>query len=180
MTRVILTYADYVAMPDDGRRYELREGELFEMPAPGIRHQIVTGNLFVTVRQHVLAHRLGVVLISPVDCLLSDTTVVQPDIVFVDAEHASHVTERAIEGAPTLAIEVLSPSIERTDRGRKLDLYARHGIPYYWTADSAARAINAYVLEADAYRLAARLVGEEPVTLPPFPDLLLEPAALWA
>jgi Uma2 family endonuclease len=133
MARVILTYADYAALPDDGRR-----------------------------------------------CELHDTTVVQPDIVFVDTPHASRVSERAIEGAPTLAIEVLSPSSERTDRGRKFDLYARHGIAYYWTVDSAARMIDAYVLEAEAYRLTTRLVGDQPAALPPFADLLLDPAALWA
>ena len=179
MTRVILTYADYAALPDDGRRYELHEGELSVTPAPGTRHQLVTGNLFVTVRQHVLAHDLGAVLISPVDCILSDTSVVQPDILFVEAAYASRISERAIEGAPTLAIEVLSPSTERIDRARKLDLYTRYGIAYYWIVDPAARVIDAYVLEGGVYRLATRLVGEQPAALPPFDDLFLEPAALW-
>lgn len=179
MTRTILTYADYAALPDDGRRYELHEGELSVTPAPGTRHQIVTGNLFVTVRQHVLARGLGTILISPLDCILSDTSVVEPDIVFVDAQHASRVSERGIEGAPTLAVEVLSPSSERTDRGRKLDLYTRHGIGYYWVVDPVGRTIDAYVLEAGAYRVAARLVGEQPAALPPFGDLLIDPASLW-
>jgi Uma2 family endonuclease len=177
---VILTYADYAALPDDGRRYELHEGDLSVTAAPGTRHQRVAGNLFVTLRQHVLARGLGEIFISPVDCILSDTTVVQPDIVFVDAQHASRVSERAVEGAPTLAVEVLSPSTERTDRGHKLDLYARHGIAYYWIVDPVARVIDAHVLEAGAYRLAARLAGDRPAALPPFGELLLDPAALWA
>ena len=180
MARVILTYADYAALPDDGRRYELHEGELVEMPTPGVRHQMVTGNLFVIVRQYVQVHSLGEVLISPLDCILSDITVVQPDIVFVDARDASRISERAIEGAPTLAIEVLSPSTERTDRGRKLDLYARHGIAYHWLVDPEARVVDARVLEAGVYRLSGRLAGERPAALPPFTDLLLDPAALWA
>ena len=180
MTRAILTYADYTALPDDGRRYELFEGELSVTPAPGTRHQVVTGNLFVTVRQHVLAKGLGTVLISPLDCILSDTSVVEPDIVFVDAQHASRVSERGIEGAPTLAVEVLSPSSERTDRGRKLDLYARHGIGHYWIVDPVGRTIDGYVLEASAYRVAARLAGEKPAALPPFDDLVLDPVELWA
>jgi len=180
MTRTILTYADYAALPDDGRRYELHDGELSVTPAPGTRHQVVTGNLFVSVRQHVLAHSLGTVLISPLDCILSDTTVVEPDVVFVDARHASRVSERGIEGAPTLAIEVLSPSTERTDRGRKLDLYARHGIPYYWIVDPVGRTIDAYVLGSGSYRLGTRLIGDHRAALPPFEDLLLDPAGLWA
>lgn len=180
MTRVILTYADYAALPDDGRRHELHEGELSVTAAPGTRHQRVTGNLFVILRQHVLARGLGEVFISAMDCILSDTSVVQPDIVFVDTQHASRVSERGIEGAPTLVIEVLSPSTERTDRGRKLDLYARHGIGYYWIVDPVARVLDSYVLEGGAYRLVGRLAGEQPVALPPFGDLLLDPAALWA
>ena len=179
MTRVILTYADYAALPDDGRRYELHEGELSVTPSPGTRHQRVIGNLFVILRHHVQAHRLGELFLSPTDCILSDTTVVQPDIPFVDARHASRVSERAIEGAPTLAVEVLSPSTERIDRRRKLDLYARHGVPYYWIVDPAARVIDTYNLADGAYHIGARLAGDQPAALPPFGDLPLDPAALW-
>ena len=180
MTRVILTYADYAALPDDGHRYELHEGDLSVAAAPGIRHQRVKINLFDRLLHHVRSRQLGDLFDAPADCILSDTTVVQPDIVFVEARHAARVSERGIEGAPTLVIEVLSPSSERTDRGRKLDLYARHGIAYYWIVDPAARIIDAHVLEAGAYRLTARLVGELPVALPPFGHLRLDPAALWA
>jgi len=180
MTRVILTYADYAALPDDGRRYEVHEGELWVMPAPNIRHQRVNLNLCDVLLHHVRSQRLGEIFVAPVDCILTDTTVVQPDIVFVDALHASRVTERAIEGAPTLVVEVLSPSTERTDRGRKLDLYARHGIRYYWIVDPDRRIIDAYALDAGAFRLAGRLTGDEPATLAPFDDLRLDPAALWA
>jgi Uma2 family endonuclease len=180
MTRTILTYADYAALPDAGRRYELHEGELSVTPARGTRHQRVVGNLFVIQRQHVLARGLGEIFIAPLDCILSDTSVVEPDIVFVDARHAARVSERGIEGAPTLAVEVLSPSTERTDRVRKLDLYAGHGIQHYWVVDPVVRTIDAYVLDTGAYRLAARLSGEQSTALLPFADLLLHPAALWA
>jgi Uma2 family endonuclease len=180
MTRTILTYVDFAALPDDGRRYELHEGELSVTPAPGTRHQRVIGNLFVIVRQHVLARGLGEIFVAPLDCILSDTSVVEPDIVFVEARHAARVSERGIEGAPSLAVEVLSPSTEQTDRGRKLDLYARHSIQHYWVVDPVARTIDAYVLDAGAYRLAAQLVGEPPAALLPFGDLLIEPAVLWA
>jgi Uma2 family endonuclease len=177
---MILTYADYAALPDDGRRYELHDGDLSVTAAPGIRHQRVKANLFDLLLHHVRRHGLGDLLDAPTDCILSDTTIVQPDIVFVDTLHASRVTERAIEGVPTLVVEVLSPSTERIDRGHKLGLYARHGIGHYWIVDPAAQSIDAYVLEGDTYRLAARLAGQQPVALPPFQDLPLDPAALWA
>ena len=97
-----------------------------------------------------------------------------------DASYHEFGTERAIEGPPTLAVEVVSPFSEQTDRRRKLDLYARHGVAYYWVVDPVGRTIDAYVLESGAYRLAARLAGEQPAALPPFDGLLLDPADIWA
>ena len=180
MTRVLLTYADYAALPDDGRRYELHEGELSVTPAPGIRHQRVKINLFAILLSHVRANRLGELFDAPTDVILSDKTVVQPDILFVDDRVAVRVKERGIEGAPTLAIEVLSRSTERIDRQGKLALYARHRVPYYWIADPVARVVEAFALEGGSYRVAARIAGGPPTALPPFDDLLLDPAALWA
>jgi Uma2 family endonuclease len=179
MTRVILTYADYAALPDDGRRYELHEGELSVTPSPGTRHQRVKINLFDILLRHVRSHHLGELFDAPTDCILSDITVVQPDILFIDAQHASLVSERAIEGSPTLAVEVLSPSTVQIDRRRKAQLYASHGVTWYWIVDPAGREIEAYALEGSSYRMAARLAGVEPIALPPFDDLLIDPAALW-
>jgi Uma2 family endonuclease len=87
---------------------------------------------------------------------------------------------RAIEGAPTLAIEILSPSTEHIDRRRKLHLYARHGVAHYWIVDPVARTIDAYTLGDGAYRVSVRLSGEQPAALPPFGDLALDPASIWA
>src|SRR5262245_17464915 len=100
MTRVILTYADYAALPDDGRRYELHEGELSVTPSPGVQHQRVKANLFVLLRPHIRAQGLGELFLAPLDCIMSDITVVQPDILFVSTADASRISVRAIEGAP--------------------------------------------------------------------------------
>ena len=100
-TRVVLTYRDYEALPADGRRYELHDGELLVTAAPGLPHQRVVGELFALLRQHVRAHRLGEVFVSPVDCILSDTTVVQPDLVFLESARSSTASPRGIEGPTT-------------------------------------------------------------------------------
>ena len=88
--RVALTYQDYAALPDDGKRYEIHDGELWEMPAPTVSHQIVLGNLFMALTTHVRAGSLGVVLFAPLDVILSDrpdeTTILQPDHVGIVAE----------------------------------------------------------------------------------------------
>ena len=178
-TRVILTYADYAAIPADGRRYELHEGEVSVTPAPSPTHQEVLGSLFALLSQHVKSRGLGKVFPSPIDCLLSDTTVVQPDIVYVASGSLPAIGRRGIEGPPTLVVEVLSPSTIQIDRGVKFQLYARHGVPHYWIVDPEAWSIEAYRLAEGAYDLSARLEGTQPVALAPFPGLALDPASLW-
>ena len=177
--RVILTYKEYEALPADGRRYEIHDGELSVTPAPSPQHQRVIGDLYTMLRQHVKSGGLGEVLLSPIDCILTDISIVQPDLVYLDTARASLVSNRGIEGPPALVIEVLSPSTTEIDRSTKRQLYARHGVPYYWIVDPGARAVEAYVLSEGAYQLSARVAGSEPVSLPPFPDLAFVPASLW-
>lgn len=172
-TRVVLTYRDYEALPADGRRYELYDGELAVTAAPVPVHQRVLLRLVVALDQHVRSRGLGEVFASPIDCILSETTVVEPDIAFVAADRASAVSGRGIEGPPTLVIEILSPSTAAIDRGVKLQLYARYGVPYYWIVDAGARTLEVRALAAGVYR---------PVTdgLPPFTGLTLDLPALLA
>src|SRR3990172_513522 len=133
--RVVLTYRDYEALRAEGGRYELHDGELFVTAAPGLLHQRLVGALFALLRQHVLERGLGEVFVSPLDCILSDTTVVQPDIVYIESGRSSLVSARGIEGPPTLAVEILSPSTREVDRGTKLQLYSRYGVPHYWIVE---------------------------------------------
>jgi Uma2 family endonuclease len=177
--RVVLTYKDYEALPDDGRRYEIHEGELSVTPAPTPDHQRRSGRLFTTLTAHVKARGLGEVFYAPVDVILSDTSIVQPDLVFVAADRAGAVSSRGIEGPPTLVIEILSPSTARIDRHAKLQLYARHGVPHYWIVDPDSRTIDAYRLAGDGYALVARGAGDEPLAAPPFPELTIPLAAIW-
>ncbi len=177
--RVVLTYTEYEALPADGRRYEIHDGELSVTPAPSPRHQRILGNLNDVVRQHVVSHRLGEVFFAPIDCILADTTIVQPDLVYLETSRLSLVSERGIEGAPTLVVEILSPGTTLIDRTTKSQLYARYGVPYYWMVDFEARSVEAYALAEGSYRLVTRASGKDSVSLPPFPDLGFVPAALW-
>ena len=177
--RRVLTYEDYASLPNDGKRYELHEGELSVMGAPSVRHQLILGNLYSIIRPYVLALGRGQLLLSPLDCIMSDITVVQPDLVYVDEARRTLLSERALEGAPTLAVEILSPSSRHIDRRVKMTLYAKYAVDWYWMVDGDALTIDAHRLEGDGYRLGARLEGTTARTLPPFPDLLLDPAAIW-
>lgn len=178
--RVVLTYQHYAALPSDGRRYEIHEGELSVTPAPSPKHQDVILNLAIALKAHVDARRLGKVFVAPLDVILSDRTVVQPDIVYVATDRVGRISERGVEGAPTLVVEILSPSTRETDRHTKLRLYASYGVPWYWIMDPDSRVVEAYRLEAASYVLIKRIAGDEPLSAEPFPDLALAPAALWA
>ena len=102
MARVSLTYRDYEALPGDGRRYEIHEGELSVTAAPSPKHQTVALNLAVALDAHVKANRLGQVFIAPIDVILNDSTIVQPDILFLGQDRLRLISQRGIEGAPTL------------------------------------------------------------------------------
>jgi Uma2 family endonuclease len=182
--RTALTYQDYAALPDDGKRYEIHDGELSPLPTPTTVHQIVLGEIAMALQSHVRSRDLGLVLMAPLDVILSDrpeaTTILQPDVLFLDRPRLSLISERAIEGAPALVIEILLASTAATDRGRKRELYARYGVAYLWFVDPDTRELEAHVLDSSGYRLAARASGTEAVDLPPFTGLGLVPASLWA
>ena len=177
--KVVLTYEDYVALPDDGKRYELHEGELSVTPSPGRSHQHVLGQLYRLLASHVDASAHGILILSPFDSIMTDTTVVVPDLTWLDDERRGRLSDRAIEGSPSLAVEIISPSSRAIDRRRKMALYAAHDVTWYWIVDPDARTIEAYRLESEAYVLHGTLEGDEPRALDPFPALRLDPAVIW-
>jgi Uma2 family endonuclease len=177
--RAVLTYADYAALPDDGRRYELIDGELIEMTAPSLWHQIVLANLVYALDAYVRERSLGIVLFAPLDVIFADTSVTEPDLIYIAPNRTDRMAPRGIEGAPTLLVEVLSPSNRGHDRVVKFGLYARYGVPFYWIVDPEGRELHAYRLEEGAYVLAMRATGTAPCSPPPFDDLALVVDDLW-
>ena len=91
----------------------------------------------------------------------------------------SHVNAGGLEGAPTLAVEIISPSSAGIDRRSNRQLYARYAVPYYWIADPPARTIEAHHFGQGQYRNAGTLAGTVMISLPPFPDLILDPRDIW-
>ena len=177
--KAALTYADYTALPDDGKRYEILDGELFVTPAPSGWHQVALANLVSVLDGYVRPRGMGKVLFAPLDVLFADTSIAQPDLVYLDATRTSLISRRGVEGAPTLLVEVLSPSTARTDRNVKFALYARYGVDFYWIIDPETRVLEAYRREGSGYVLAMSASGPEPCGPPPFEDLGLVVEALW-
>ncbi len=136
VTEAKLTYQDYANTPDD-ERYELINGELILVPAPNISHQRSNRKLGVQITIFVDQHELGEVFLAPTDVVLSDTEVVQPDVLFISKERRHIIMEANVQGAPDLVVEILSPSTAKRDWQAKRDLYAKHGVKEYWLADPA-------------------------------------------
>lgn len=176
--KAALTYADYAAL-DDGKRYELLDGELYVTPSPSGQHQLIVANLVSVLDGYVRSRRAGILLFAPLDVIVADTTVAQPDIVYLDDSRRSLVSRRGIEGPPMLAVEVLSPSTTSRDRRTKVALYARFAVPFYWIVDPAARVLEGYALEGSSYVQTLRASGPTPCGPLPFEDLALVVDDLW-
>ena len=140
-TRIRFTYEDYLQLPED-KRYELMEGEFYMVPSPGWSHQTILKKLFLILDDYVTSQRLGETRFAPLDVVLSEEDVVQPDILFISKERSYIITERNIQGAPDLVIEILSPGTAERDRGLKQKLYAKYGIGEYWMVDPEERSIE--------------------------------------
>ena len=139
---VKLTYEDYCAAPADNR-YELLGGELIMVPAPNIKHQTVQVKLTTRLGLFIEGRALGTLLTAPCDVLLSDSNVVQPDLLFVSREREHLLSDgEKVRGAPDLVVEILSPSTADKDRGSKRELYGRHGVAEYWLVDPIAETVS--------------------------------------
>jgi Uma2 family endonuclease len=148
-----LTYRDLQSWPDDGRRYELHDGEVVVVPAPFPRHQIVLLELQDRLRSYVKAHG-GIVLVSPIDIVFDDENVLQPDVVVFTAARRHHVRlDEAIRVAPDLVVEVLSSGTAANDRGRKLRMFERFGVAECWIVDPSTQRVEVRALRQDGYEL---------------------------
>lgn len=146
-----LTVVDYERLPDDGRRYELMDGVLIEMPAPTIFHQAVLAEYYDLLKHHVRDYRLGKVLFAPVDVELSPMDVVQPDLIFVFAANNHVLTGKRVVGAPDLVVEATSPESRVRDMVRKRDKYQHAGVREYWLIDTNAQTQTTWALEGRYY-----------------------------
>jgi Uma2 family endonuclease len=155
--KIVLSYEDYVRLPADGKRYELLEGEVYMAPAPSPRHQDVSRNLGRILDGYVRAHRLGKVYYAPIDVVLSRSTVVQPDLIFISGDRLDIVGRHNVAGAPDLVVEILSPATAEYDRTVKPQVYARYGVPHLWLLDPDDQVLEAYELVGGAYVLKERL-----------------------
>ncbi|MDR2686391.1 MAG: Uma2 family endonuclease [Oscillospiraceae bacterium] len=167
----LYTYADYLTW-DDGQRWELIHGRAYLMAAPGTERQRTSGALFFAMYGYFQGKPCQV-FSAPFDVRLfpgeadDDYNVLQPDIsVIYDPER---VDERGGRGAPTLTVEILSPSTASRDFTSKMDLYREAGVKEYWIADPFSRVVHVYLLQAHEKRRTWE--WDETLASPTFPGL---------
>src|ERR1035438_5599867 len=132
-----LTNADLEAMPDDGNRYELIDGELYVSTAPSFNHQTILVNIAFAIMNYLREHPIG--RVAPgVGVIFDDYNGVIPDLVFATNERMRKtLVGGRFRAAPDIVIEILSPgsSNERRDRHVERSLYAARGVSEYWIVD---------------------------------------------
>lgn len=179
--KIRLTYDDYAVLPDDGKRYEIIEGELHMTPAPTTRHQRISIRIERVLLDCLVDNGQGEVLDAPIDVLLDPENVVQPDIVFIRRENADMIGEKNIQGSPDLIIEILSPSTRRKDVLVKSALYARFRVPFYWIVDPDLDRIERFALDDQGgYRLLGTASSPEVLEPSEFPGLRLPLEEIFA
>lgn len=159
------TYEDLFSLPDDGKRYEIIEGELYEMPSLSGAHAKTIINL-IALLLPIVARLRAELFTAPLDVFVSGGDIVQPDLVVLLPGGTAHLALRGVEGPPDLAIEVLSPSNRGHDLLTKRILYQRAGVREYWIVDPASRQIELLALDEDVFRTAQIAAGDESIVSP--------------
>jgi Uma2 family endonuclease len=158
----VWTREQVLALPDDGKRYELVDGELLVSPSPRPLHQLAVAVLYDRLRPYVRAHRLGTLLFSPADLDLRSGQLLQPDLFVLQPFANRPLREWTEAGTPLLVVEVLSPSTARFDRLTKRRRYQRSGIPTYWIVDLDARLVEVWTPADEAPAIIDGALGWQP------------------
>jgi Uma2 family endonuclease len=159
------TYDDLFSLPDDGKRYEIIEGELYEMPPPNAYHAVTLINLLFLLGPAVQASG-GRIFTAPFDVFFPGANPVQPDIVVTLRGVRGRLRRRGYEGAPDLVVELLSPTNRVHDLLTKRALYACAGVREYWIVDPMQRTVEVLALDRDALHAVQLATGNDSVISP--------------
>jgi len=168
-----LTYEDFCLYPEDGKRREIINGEMYVAPSPETIHQRVVVRLTARLGQFVESEGLGEVFVGLFDVVLSKFDVVEPDLLFISNARANILTDKNVQGAPDLVVEVLSEGTEKRDRTIKLKLYGKFGVDEYWTIDPNGPSAEIYRRGEEGLALVARLSAADALSSPLFPGFSL-------
>lgn len=150
----IFTYQELQNLEvDENEQYELIDGKLMKRASPTTAHQRIVKKISMKMDTFISKKKLGELFFAPIDVVLDEYNMVQPNILFVSTQKQEIVQETNIAGMPDLVVEVLSPSSIARDRDIKMKLYAQFNINEYWIVDPLAPCIEIYALTENEYRL---------------------------
>lgn len=163
---VKLTYDDFLLFPDDGQRHELIDGEHYVTPSPNPRHQRILGSLHLEIGNYLKAHPIGEVFFAPLDVVISNIDIVEPDLLYMSRERAAQVlVSEHVRGVPELLVEIASKSTRKRDETIKRALYERAGVSEYWVVDPVNDLVRVYRNGADGFSRPSELRRDAADTL---------------
>lgn len=171
---VKLTYDDFLLFPDDGMRHELIDGKHYVTPSPNIRHQRISGRLYLLIGNWLEEHPCGQLFYAPLDVVFSHFDIVEPDLLYLSNERAATVlNEMHVAGVPELVIEIASKSTRKRDDTLKRQLYERSGVSEYWTVDPRIERVRVFRRSSEQFEPAHELSAarNDVLTTPLLPGL---------
>jgi Uma2 family endonuclease len=164
---------DYWQLPE-GAPVELIKGRLVVSPSPNILHQIIVALLLEKLLAS--ARKTGSTAVcAPMDVILSDDTILQPDLLYITKQRRGIIRER-VEGPPDLVIEIISGSARR-DRVEKLDLYVQYGVGEYWIVDPETQVYDFLINESGRY--VVQSPANDRYQSPRLPEVEIQLADFW-
>ncbi len=176
------TSADLLLMPDEGKLYEIIEGELYVSRQPNWHHQFTCGQLFRFLQAWSESSGLGVANSAP-GLVFAEDDEVAPDVVWISQDRLAHALgeDGKLHSAPELIVEVISPgwSDQQRDRQAKLKLYSRRGVLEYWIVDWQQQQVEVYRRKRARLMLLATLHRNDVLESPLLPGFSCQVAALF-
>ena len=177
------TSADLETLPEDGKRYEIIEGELYMSRSPHYEHQLACSNITEFLGAWSRKTKLGQAVIGP-GVIFADDDDVIPDVAWASRERRDAILadDGHFHGAPELVIEVLSftGSNAKPDREAKLKLYSRRGVEEYWILDWMLRQVDVFRRDVFGLELAATLSSSEALQSPLLPGFSCQVKDIFA
>jgi len=176
------TSADLEVLPDNGKRYEIIDGELYVSKSPTFHHQFACGRIYRHLDSWSEETGLGVANFGT-GIIFADDDDVIPDVVWISRERLDKIlgSDGHFHAAPDLVVEVLSPGSanERRDRETKLKLYSRRGVLEYWIVNWLLNEIAIYRRKGRALKLQATLRSSDTLTSPLLPGFKCEVRSIF-
>lgn len=174
------TEADYNLL-EEGAPFQLINGDLIMSPAPISYHQILSGRFYYLIQTYIEKNAdNGICLYAPIDVILDNENIFQPDLIYISAERKTELLQNRIMGAPDLVIEILSPSTAYYDLRQKKDFYERYSVKEYLIIDPIKRDAELYVLENEEFVLKQKAQQNGFINLTTLPGLQIDLQKLFA